>query len=87
MLTRCIATFSQNKNYVNYVNHSAKGYDLAEANRYIGKIFANVAGVIYRLMENNEKCLFQITGVRSDIGEELTLLEVGRAQNISKPTF
>ena len=52
------------------------GYDLAQVNLYINKVFENVGGLVYEETEDSDKCIFQVKGVQSALGEKLPFKEV-----------
>jgi len=57
--------------------YSTKGYDLRQINNYIIKLFENIGELTYTEPDESEKNLFEITGVKSVLGEHLPLKQVG----------
>ncbi|KAF6031551.1 hypothetical protein EB796_010183 [Bugula neritina] len=49
------------------------GYDLRQINNYIIKLFENIGELTYTEPDESEKNLFEITGVKSVLGEHLPL--------------
>ncbi len=58
------------------------GYDLKQVNLYINKLFENIGSLIYEELDEGDKCLFQITGVQSALGERLNFKQVKYLCNI-----
>ena len=52
------------------------GYDLRQVNNYISKLLENVGELTYTEPDDSEKNLFEITGVRSVLGEHLLFKQV-----------
>lgn len=45
-------------------------------NLFVNKMFENVGGLVYEEVDDSDKCIFQVKGVRSALGEVLTFSEV-----------
>ena len=51
-------------------------YDLKQVNLYINKLFANVGMLVHKEVADGERMMFQITAVKSALGEKLPFREV-----------
>ena len=51
-------------------------YDLLQVNLYVNKLFANVGALVHKEVEDNDRSHFQITAVKSALGEKLPFKEV-----------
>ena len=52
------------------------GYDLMQVNLYINKLFENVGNLVYEEVDDSDRCIFQVNGVQSSLGETLIFEEV-----------